>query len=329
VVPAYNAEKYLSRCLSTCMDQDLNRDEFEVLVVNDGSTDNTLQIISKYSTEFDNIKVICKKNEGLGEARNDGLEAASGEYIWFVDSDDWITTKCLHYVYSILSKNDLDALWFQLVRINENGEVIPLKKLCRKCLTEVLTGEQFLKQVMGYEAYAVLFVFKRYFLLKSNLRFKKGIYYEDAEFIPRALLAAQRVKYEPVVLYNYFLRSGSIIQSYNPKRVDDLIFVIRSMKNSIEKNKMSHDVLYLNAFSSVLIINTIKLTSNPKYKEKQKEMIMNLTEVRFTNTKVLCEWILRPSEWILILEACLINISAVLFLKICIVVRSLKKHLLI
>ena len=90
IIPVYNVEKYVEKCIRSCENQDIPKENYEVIVVNDGSPDGSLAIVERLANEFSNIKVINQENKGLSMARNTGLEAAKGEYVWFVDSDDWI-----------------------------------------------------------------------------------------------------------------------------------------------------------------------------------------------------------------------------------------------
>ena len=90
IIPVYNTEEYLPRCLNSCLEQDLLANEYEIIAINDGSSDNSLQILNAYALKYPNIRVINQENRGLGATRNRGLNLAIGEYIWFVDSDDWV-----------------------------------------------------------------------------------------------------------------------------------------------------------------------------------------------------------------------------------------------
>jgi len=99
IIPVFNVDQYLSRCLDSCIHQDLIPDEYEIIAVNDGSTDRSLTILREYEQKYSNIKVIDKPNGGLSSARNTGLSVAIGDYIWFIDSDDWIKENSLCKIY--------------------------------------------------------------------------------------------------------------------------------------------------------------------------------------------------------------------------------------
>jgi glycosyltransferase involved in cell wall biosynthesis len=110
VIPVYNSSNYLDDCLGSLLDQDLNKDKYEIICVNDGSTDNSLDILKLYAEKHQNIKVINQENKGHSTARNVGLKAAKGKYVWFVDSDDFIDGNSLSTIISYMEKNDIDFL---------------------------------------------------------------------------------------------------------------------------------------------------------------------------------------------------------------------------
>lgn len=116
IIPAYNAGKYLEHCVSSCEEQNIPQDEFEIIVVNDGSKDNTWEVAENLANKYSNVKVFSKQNGGSSSARNLGLDNAKGDYITFVDSDDYLLDGKLGPVLSITEKNKLDMCIFNLKR---------------------------------------------------------------------------------------------------------------------------------------------------------------------------------------------------------------------
>src|SRR5690554_3713943 len=110
IIPVYNVEKYLEKCLNSCMNQDISEEEYEIIIVNDGTKDSSLSIALKFEQKYKNIKVYSQENQGLSAARNKGLSLAKGEYVWFIDSDDWIKENCLKSITDKCFKENLDAL---------------------------------------------------------------------------------------------------------------------------------------------------------------------------------------------------------------------------
>lgn len=228
IIPVYNTGKYLEKCLMSCIHQDIPYDNYEIVCVNDGSTDDSLTLLNKFQEQYSNVKVISQNNGGLSSARNTGLRNAEGEYVWFVDSDDWIQENCLGYIEDCCKKNNLDGLFFKYVRVNEDGKELPceIEKWYdfSNFSTTVISGQEALIREEMI-AMGVLTVFKRKILIDNNLCFFPGIYHEDTEFIPRAYYYLKRVLYIDKAPYNYLVNTNSIMTVVNPKHSDDLVIV--------------------------------------------------------------------------------------------------------
>ena len=143
VVPTYNVEKYIANCLDSLLDQDLSADIYEILVINDGSTDNSPKIATKYSESHDNVIVVNQENGGLSEARNKGIALAKGKYIYFIDSDDYIAKNTLGLIMETLETHDLDLLGVDIIetsrldlKISKNLTLLNTKEVklpCPRC----------------------------------------------------------------------------------------------------------------------------------------------------------------------------------------------------
>lgn len=120
IVPVYNVENYLRDCLDSLLTQNVEKDEYEIICINDGSKDGSLAILREYEKEYKNVRVIDKENGGVSSARNAGLQAAQGEYIWFVDSDDCIKTNCLKQFKEFLAENKAECVKIQYKTVSEN-----------------------------------------------------------------------------------------------------------------------------------------------------------------------------------------------------------------
>ena len=199
IVPAYNAEKYLERCLDSLVNQDLSTKEYEVIVINDGSTDRTGAILHEYSNRYSYFHCITVENSGVSEARNYGCRKAKGKYFLFVDADDWIQSNVLQYVYDSLEKDELDILVMDFQYWDEKGK-LP-KEFNRVSDEKVLSAQvwsgtdfmqQFLPQVVWCNAY------RASFWQEHKLKFLP-IRHEDEEIIPRIFFYARRVKYSSII----------------------------------------------------------------------------------------------------------------------------------
>ena len=266
IVPVYNVAPYLRKCVDSLLAQDY--EDFEIILVDDGSTDDSGTICDEYTspsfvhslTRSVVIKVIHQENGGLSAARNAGIMAAKGEYICFVDSDDYWEENVLGGLMAQVERDDLDVLRFNYRNVNERyEEFYPNKDPKRDVdFSEMVTeGETFLNERLGPACYAVMFILRRDMILnlkseiinhKSEIDdclFTQGIYFEDTDWTPRMLLRAQRVASTPKVVYNYLWRIGSITQPTNPaKRKKILEDKIRLIRGFQEQSKFVKDPIW-------------------------------------------------------------------------------------
>lgn len=239
IVPVYNVENYLSKCLDSILNQDIAKDGYEIVVVNDGSTDRSGEIAKEYAEKHSNITLINQKNQGLSGARNSGIRVAKGKYIQFVDSDDYLEPNVEKSLVEKMESENLDILRFNYQNVNEKGDVFdPNKagKLYVDYRDEVCDGTTFLNERQGPACYAVQFMLKTE-LVKSIPLFMEGIYFEDVEWTPRVLTAANRVTSESKIIYNYLVRQGSITKAKTLEKkrkvIDDKIFLIELMNSQM------------------------------------------------------------------------------------------------
>lgn len=223
ILPVYNVEAYLGKCLESCLRQDLPKTDYEIIVVIDGSPDHSMDVAKDYQKNYGNIKIVTRENGGLSAARNTGLMAASGEYVWFIDSDDYISDNCLLDIVGRLQKCQLDALWIGWDEINADGSLIPpFAPHCYREREEVMTGKEFMAKVLSNYLYAWSFVYKSSFLQDNQLSFTEGMYYEDTDFAFRSLPKASRIQQYENVCYHYLQRADSIVHFTNMRKLEGI-----------------------------------------------------------------------------------------------------------
>lgn len=278
IIPVYNVEKYIGRCIESCIKQDLSCSDYEVIIINDGTPDNSMSIVDAYVVKYpDLIKVYSQSNAGLSAARNLGLFKAKGDYIWFVDSDDWIKYNCLREIVNFLNNSvpDLLQIQYRLVYDDSSKNIdVPFYKQ-----SDILSGKEVILRG-GLPAPAQFTIYRRLFLLDNNLIFYPGIYHEDSEFKPRAAYLATSVASYPVICYNYYQRvSGSIMSSFRLKNAIDIITVMIS----IHDFSVNFDKPLYAAFGSFISTNMnsllIGMRSLPE--GEQKEIIRMLSNNKF------------------------------------------------
>lgn len=228
VIPAYNAAPYLDECLESCCRQDLDKGRYEIIIVNDGSTDNTLETAEKWASEYANIKIISQQNKGLSIARNAGTEAAEGKYIMFVDSDDHIAENCLGNIAQICTSQTPDMLRFCAADVT--GGMAQRRFSYRN--SELTAGKELLKE--KFQVCAPFAAYRKAFLEGNALRFFPGVFHEDNEFTPRAYYLAEKVASIDDIIYFVRQTPGSITRSAKAKRGYDLLKIIRHLADFAE-----------------------------------------------------------------------------------------------
>lgn len=255
IIPVYNVEKYVEKTLASVCNQDY--DDYEIIIINDGSPDNSLRICEEFAkTCSRNIKIISQANGGLSKARNTGFDNAKGEYIWFIDSDDWIKENCLKEIVAMLTDN-VDELVIGDANVSDNGAIINEQNLFPKFDKSTVSGKEAWTLGINQLCAAVFTIYRREFLIKNNLRFMEGIYHEDAEFCPRASYLSSAIRYMSSVVYYVRQNPNSITRSFNAKKSFDDIIVAQSLLQFIEKEQISGPIRkYFLKFISVIINNS-------------------------------------------------------------------------
>lgn len=256
IIPVYKVEQYLKKCLDSCLNQDIPLSEYEIIAVNDGSPDNSFAILKEYESKYPNIKILNQENQGLSMARNNGLEIAKGEYIWFVDSDDWIENNILKdLIKNFESKPDIIQLKYQLTYENRATSGIPTVPFYP---FKELSGKDLLRNKQYLPAPAQFCIYRKQFLDQYNLRFVSGILHEDSEFKPRATYFAKKIILYNKVVYNYLQReNGSITSNFKLKNAKDIIFVVKNLIDFSNRNVNESQIK--KTFSSLccLSLNTL------------------------------------------------------------------------
>ena len=200
IVPVYNVEKYLAKCLDSLVNQTLK--DIEIIVVNDGTKDNSQLIIDKYAKKYKNIKAYKKENGGLSSARNYGLKYAVGEYIGFVDSDDYVDTTMYEKMYNKAIENDFDIVVCDTIQVYDNCKEVYLK-------SNLNYSDNNVKNYIISYPMACTRLYKRY--LFEDIKFTEGILYEDLNLTPGLVKYTNKICFINEGLYYYMHRSGSIM----------------------------------------------------------------------------------------------------------------------
>ena len=219
IIPVYNVEKYFRRCLDSVVNQTYK--DIEVILVNDGSPDNSKEICEEYVAKYSNIQLINQKNAGLGAARNTGLQYITGDAVTFVDSDDWLELDAIEYYVASMKKSDADIVVTKMIRKKEyfsnegtNGATIK---------EEVLNQEQFAKKYFkidgnNIEYYACAKLYKRE--IAREVKYPVGLFAEDVPAAFSYIIRSQKIFYSTKVTYNYFFNDNSLTAKFTDKDFD-------------------------------------------------------------------------------------------------------------
>ena len=272
IIPVYNVVPYLEHCVRSILSQRYR--DIELLLINDGSTDGSAALCDELSTSDERIRVIHQHNQGLSTARNNGLAAARGEYIVFVDSDDYLEPNVLGALIEQVERDQLDVLRFRYQNVQEDGEVFMphegMKSDYNNYSSEPIDGLSFLNERMWVQCYAVQFILRRELALQEQ--FTIGIYFEDTDWTPRMLLRAERVASTDLVVYNYLWREGSITLSQKDitkqrKQLQDKMALLERLNQW--GNQVS-DRRWFDSMISSLVVNIVGMLAGPFYAERKE-----------------------------------------------------------
>lgn len=269
IVPVYNTEKYIDKCLKSIFSNTYKN--FEVIIVNDGSTDKTENIINKYIKKYDNIIYIKQKNIGLSLARNNGVKKATGDYLLFIDSDDYVEKNLLENINKNI--DDLDVLRYQL-NIVFNDKIIPYEEKEFNATDGIDAFEKIVKY--KFIEMASLYVINRKYYLDNNFMFEKDVYHEDYGLLPLVIATAKKVKSINYLGYNYVQRDGSIMSSNDTekmkKKMDDMLFLFTKAIKYLDNIPYSQNVKSFYANSIIDKYNSLSDKLKKEYIKKIKDL---------------------------------------------------------
>lgn len=285
IVPVYGVEKYIDKCLDSLVKQSLK--EIEVIVVNDGTKDNSQKIIDKYVKKYpDKIKSYIKENGGQGSARNYGLKKATGEYIGYVDSDDFVEKDMYKKLYNKAKENNYDIVVCGNYNVSEDYQNKNIDAFINNYNTD-LENIFFGKMAVWNKIY------KRDILIKNKLEFKEKVWYEDLAFTLKAIMNSNTFAFIDEPLYDYLIREGSTMNNSNVQRNLEILDAFNDILSYIKHNKkeeyfdkvefLAIDHIYISAIVRILKANA----DNKIKKETVNELIcyMNKNFHNYKNNK--------------------------------------------
>lgn len=279
IIPVYNVEKYLDKCLSSVMSQSYQ--SFEVIVVDDETPDNSMVIVDRYVQLYpEKIRVIHQKNKGLGGARNTGVEVAQGEYLIFVDSDDYIEPNTLYSLNQRLEQVSCDMLMFNYQEVTEDGKVLVQRSLYSE--DRITSVEKEATLLLGPPA-AWNKVYRREFFVQSGVLFPEKLLYEDV--VTRILLIkAKNIQLCAACFYNYVQRSGSIMKSKVSERNLEIIQILDSVYNRLKcDNVYSTYKEVIDASLVLSVLSIINVVNDQQWNHSMQTTLVKYIVQKFPN----------------------------------------------
>ncbi len=291
VIPVYNVEKYIEECLLSCIHQNIQSTKYEIIIVNDGTPDNSMSIVERIAKGHGNIHIVNQDNQGLSMARNNGFALAKGEYVWFVDSDDWIEENSLSSLIKYLN-GDVDEVVIGAKRVSADGKKILYERnMYPNYHMQILDGKDCWRKNINQVSVAQLTIYRSGFLRENNLSFIRGIYHEDFEFCTKASYLSKRTLYLSVPYYYFRETPGSITHSVNPKKSYDYIIIAKSLRQFCLENVTEKDIVSKFHFYISMAINN---GLNNIYKSLPEEI--KRFESCLTNNKFLFDSLIRSRD---------------------------------
>lgn len=276
IVPVYNVEEYLSNCIDSILNQTFK--DFELILVNDGSTDNSLDICKHYKNIDNRIFIIDKKNGGVSSSRNAGLDIAKGEYIGFVDSDDYIHPQMYEILYHQIIKNKADISMCNYEEVYNYDESYFKYNENNKpdTIIECLSNIQSLEMIDSPETVSFVVAWNKLYKrdIFKDLRYKHGIIHEDEYIIHRILYKCEKVVHIKKALYFYMQRDGSIMQEKTKITSIDYLLALSDRINFFYKIGLEH---LQNKYEGLYLVEIFNIYPKfKKYKNYKKKLLLKL-----------------------------------------------------
>ena len=291
LVPVYNVEKYLKRCLESILVQSWN--DYEIILVDDGSTDSSAQICDLYAEKYEMIRVIHKENKGLSDTRNRGIEEASGEYVYFPDSDDWLEPNTFSELSDVIEELTYDIISFNREFVtSEEDKLISAKSRIQK-----LSGKQALLEMLKQSdvtGFANDKIYRKKLFLDNDIEFPVGKYYEDLGTNYKLFLKATKVYVTNQKYYHYLITNpDSITQSWNEQKLQDMFGFYREIYYSplIREKFEELEIEILQAFyinGLIHILSSLyKSNISAQYSDIEKDIKQEIVKNSLGVTKLL------------------------------------------
>lgn len=302
IIPVYNVEEYLEECLDSVINQTFK--DIEIICINDGSTDSSLNILNNYAKKDTRMKIYSQKNQGQGSARNFGLNESSGDYVYFVDSDDCIELNTIEELYNNISSNNSDIVVSKIARFNDNSEEIDYSipgfdfenQFDNVDFSNFTFNYRDIKQYVLNRSFAPwMKLYKRKFLTDNNIYFIEDLAFEDVLFHVESFLKADSISFSPNFFYFYRNNPNSTMNT--PEKGFDIFEIIDLVEQYLDENNFRDEFRdEFDFFKVVQILNYIISTKSEDYFQKAK---MEFSNINFSSNSLKDDFILNKFELVI------------------------------
>lgn len=227
IIPLYNSAQWVEKCLDSVLNQDIPVEQMEIICINDGSPDNSADIVRDKSEEvrskngYSPIVVLEQENQGPSGARNNGMRHATGKYLMFVDPDDYVEPNTFGGLIEQMEREQLDMLRFNFNTVDEYDTVLPVRgdDAAFDYTPELMTGAEFLANRLGIGCNIWRYVYRTEIITKNEIWCYTGDYFDDTPWLPLVLLKAERMNVVDTIVYDYLERSDGLVKATNPRTI--------------------------------------------------------------------------------------------------------------
>ena len=295
IIPLYNSAQWLGKCLDSALNQGIDLKELEIVCINDGSPDNSIDIANEYKAKYPGTFVVLdQENQGPSGARNNGMQHATGKYLCFLDPDDYLVPNVYGKFIKQMEEECLDMLRFNFQRVDENDNILPVlgEDKIFDYTPQLMTGSKFLATRLGIGCHIWRYMYRTDIIKQNNIWCFTGDYYDDTPWLPLVLMKAERMNITDVIAYNYLERIDGLVKISNPKaiqrKIDGQLLLLNLLNNEMESIKDEGILSWYNnmkahsAFSLVTMVACHFYNDRKKYIKSLKEL--NALPLKF-NTK--------------------------------------------
>ena len=276
ITTLYNSARYLPKCLDSLLNQDIPESDYEVIIVNDGSPDNSKESALRYASTHKNIKIISQENKGLAGARNTGIRAAEGKFLYFVDPDDYILENSLGRILQKMDDDSLDVLRFGYSEVDEMYRpTSSVKHFIEPDYSPgIMDGYTFMSERLGVACYVWTYLFRSSLIKDNEVFFIEGQYFDDTPWLPRVLSKAKRVDSIAYKRHFYLIRKDSLVQSRDDRsinnKIDGELFLIREMTRQRDLTDNENGKKWYEMMIAHCTLSLLSYFSRFNYAERKK-----------------------------------------------------------